>query len=436
MQLTSFQIKVLIGTGAFIFIVILLVTGVIPGLRKITDRPPELILTVWGIEDRNNLQEAFNRYQALRTNVGIDYEFINPETYERDIVNALAAGKGPDIIMFHRSWLPKHYNKVVPLKETQLKFKDFQELFPTVAEQDFSSQGIVYALPLYIDTLALFYNQDTFDKNGIAVTPKDWLGLQNLIPKLRQKDASGKIIKPAVAIGGSAKNIDNASDLLMLLMLQAGAKMTADDFTNATFASNVEGLFPGVDALKFYTKFSDASDIYYTWNDSLVNSLDGFSEGDLAMMFNYASKRKDVAIRNPFLNFTAAEMPQPTGADRAVNYPEYWGLAVTNNSQNPDWAWDLALYLTANEEALASYIQATGHPPALRSMIQKYVDHPELGVFATQALSARSWPQIDKERIDVIFSDMIQSVIDGNLDIVAAVSQAESQVTELMRTRR
>src|SRR3989338_11170463 len=100
MQLTSFQIKVLIGTGAFIFIVILLVTGIIPGLRKITDRPPELILTVWGIEDRNNLQEAFNRYQALRTNVGIDYEFINPETYERDIVNALAARQGAGHIMF------------------------------------------------------------------------------------------------------------------------------------------------------------------------------------------------------------------------------------------------------------------------------------------------------------------------------------------------
>lgn len=429
----------LIIVGSVILIVLLfagIFTGVLPGTRQLRERPPEITLKVWGIEPQEYLLENINAYEALRPNVRVDYEELNPANYEQTVVNALAAGAGPDIIMFHNLWLPKHFNKVAPVSETQLNLKTLREIFPTVVEQDFAPDGRPRALPLYIDTLALFYNQDAFDKNGIAVAPKDWLDFQNLIPKLRQKDAGGRLVKPAAAIGGSQASIDAASDLLMLLMLQAGAKMTSDDFSQATFSQNVEGLLPGLDALNFYAKFSDPQDIYYTWNDSAGFSLDSFAKGDTAMIFNYAEQKKLLREKNPFLSFKTAEMPQPTGAEKAVNFPNYWGLAVTNNSEAPDWAWDLILYLTANDAAAENYLKLSNRPPALRSLIQKYANHPELGAFAKQALSARSWPQIDAAEVKRIFSQMIQAAISGQLDAQAALGQAEREVTELMRARR
>ncbi len=435
MNLSRSQLIIL---GSVLFVVLIVAgifTGVLPGARKLGDKPPELTLKVWGVDDQNLFQDNLGSYESLRTNVRVDYEEINPATYEQDIINALAAGKGPDIIMFHNAWLLKHYNKLVSLKDTQLNLKSLKEIFPTVVEQDFAPGGKIYALPLYIDTLALFYNQDTFDKNGIAIAPKDWLDFQNLIPKLRQSSL-GKLVKPAAAIGGSNTTVDKASDLLMLLMLQAGAKMTDEEFTQATFASNVGGFLPGVDALNFYSSFSDSKDIYYTWNDNLENSLDSFARGNTAMIFNYASQRDNIKSKNPFLNLKVAEMPQPASAEKAVNFPDYWGLAVTNNSKNPDWAWDLILYLTANDAAAENYLKVSNRPPALRSLIQKYADHPELGVFAKQALSARSWPEIDKKSVAEIFSQMIRAVIRGELNAAASASQAEQQVTDLMKARR
>ena len=436
MNLTRPQLIIL---GSALLVVLFFVgvfTGILPGTRSLREKPPEISLTVWGVDPQEFFQENLTGYETLRPNARVDYEEINPATYENDLINALAAGKGPDVIMFRNSWLPKHHNKLIAVQELQLKLKTFQELFPAVVEQDFAPDGKIRALPLYIDTLALFYNQNTFDKAGLAVPPQDWLDFQNLIPKLRQKDSAGRLAKPAAAIGGSGKTIDKAEDLLMLLMLQAGAKMTDAEFTQATFAGNVGGFLPGLDALNFYAKFSDPKDIYYTWNDSLENSLDNFAKGDTAMIFNYASNRPAIKNKNPFLSFKAAEMPQPANSEKAVNYPDYWGLAVTNNSQNPDWAWDLVLYLTANEPAAENYLKISNRPPALRTLVQKYADHPELGVFAKQALSARSWPQIDKEQIRTIFSDMISAVISGQLDSPAAAGQAEREVTNLMRARR
>ena len=436
MKLTQIQLTII---GSVVFVILLLVgifTGVLPGTRGKTEKLPEVTLNIWGVESRPVIQDVIGGYETLRKNVRVNYEEINPQTYEQDMINALASGAGPDIVMFQNSWLPKHYNKIIPAKETQMNLVTLKQIFPAVIEQDFVGNGKIYALPLYIDTLALFYNQDTFDKNGIAIAPKDWLELQNLIPKLRQKDASGRITRPAVAIGGSSATVDNAPDLLQLLMLQAGTKMTNDDFTQSTFSANVQGQIPGLDALNFYTKFTDPNGIYYTWNDSMEYSLDSFTKGDTSIIFAYASEKDSIKAKNPFLNFKTAPIPQPTGAEKAVNYPNYWGLAVTNNSKNPDWAWDAILYMTANDVAAEKYLTATQHPPALRSLIQKYVDHPELGVFAKQALSARSWPQIDKPAIQTIFSQLISAVISQSLKPQDAISQADRQVTELITARR
>jgi len=178
MNLSRPQIIVLVSAGAVGLFIALLLTGVIPGLRNALEKPPELTLTVWGVENRSVFQGLQADYEKLRPNVRVDYEQLNPATYEQELINALAAGQGPDVIMLHSSWLPKHFNKIVPVSDAQLNLKTLRELFPSVAEQNFAPDGPIYALPLYIDTLALFYNQDIFDKNGVAVPPKDWLEFQ------------------------------------------------------------------------------------------------------------------------------------------------------------------------------------------------------------------------------------------------------------------
>jgi len=165
MNLTRTQL-IIIGSVIFIiFITVGIFTGFLPGTRDLRQKPPELKLIIWGVDDKILYTENLINYETLRPNVKVDYEEINPLTYEQDIINALAAGGGPDIIMFHNTWLPKHFNKIIPIEETLLDLKLLQEAFPTVIEQDFAPGGQIFALPLYIDTLALLYNQDILYRN-------------------------------------------------------------------------------------------------------------------------------------------------------------------------------------------------------------------------------------------------------------------------------
>ena len=248
---------------------------------------------------------------------------------------------------------------------------------------------------------------------------------------MRVLDKQGRIQKPAAAIGGTNKSINRGTDLLNLLMLQTGTKMVEDDFSRASFDSP-----EGLEALNFYTNFANPSSPNYTWNESLAYSMDSFAAGETAMMFNYSHQIAFLKEKNPFLNFRVIPILQPQNKVQEVNYANYWGLAASSKTPNREIAQDFILFLTANPQNSNAYLNLTGKPPALRGLINQYLSDPELGVFAKQALTARSWPQIDNSTVENIFSEMIESVLTGKLSAKRALEEAEGRVNNLMQTRR
>lgn len=427
----------LIALGIIAAIILILVgifAGVLPGLKTKTAPPPQMNLVIWGVNDENNaFENNLFAYSKIHPNISITYKKMDASTYEQDLVNAMAAGNGPDIFMVNNSWIPKHFDIMYPIPSAQLSLTQLRDLFPSVVEEDFVWKNSIYALPLYIDSLALFYNQDLFDNYAIALPPKDWLAFQNLIPKLRQLDSNGNLVRAGAAIGGSEVSMHNAADILSLLMLQAGAQMTNKDFTQATFVSSVQSGQPGIQSVNFYTSFADPTSLYYTWNDSMPYSTDAFAQGKTAMIFEYASQIDALKAKNPLLRIGISPMPQPTGGQQAVNYANYEGLAVSKYTKYPDWVWDVVSYLTTDTTAATNYLEATNHPPALRTLIKQYSDDPDIGVFAKQALTAESWLKPDPEQTRQIFSQLIQAVVSKKLDTYQALSQAERSVSDLIQ---
>ncbi|MEE8131629.1 MAG: extracellular solute-binding protein [Candidatus Paceibacterota bacterium] len=386
----------------------------------------QIELTFWGIEDYKNFQSSLESYMQFRPEVRINYRQINANSYENNLINALAAGRGPDILMLHNTWLPKHFDKIVAANESQIPLANFRQMFPTVAEQDLTSNGIIYSLPLYIDTLAFLYNKDAFDAKAVALPPTQWYEFQNLIPRLRTKNQANQIAHAAAAIGGSEKSISKATDLLSLLMLQFDTQMINQQYSQADFGDR------GLEALNFYVQFANPAGPFYTWNDNFQYSIDAFSQGTVDMIFNYAEAIPQIKAKNPFLNLGTALMLQ-FNLSQPINYANYWGLAVSNKSQSPAWAWDFILFLTTNSESSLEYLESSGHPPALRTLVNQYLNDPDLGVFAQQALTARSWYQPDSTAVKQIFSDMIESILNGRLVSNKALEQAENEISSLMK---
>ncbi len=429
LNLSKTQLIVIASAGLAILLFALIFSGVIPGLRRPPSGGGAAKLEIWGV-----LPDE----QVLRDLTGgiadVSYRQFDIETYEAKLLEALASDRGPDIFMAHNTWLPKHFERMVPVASAlgpeTFPLVRLRELFPTVVEQNFAPDGLLYALPLSVDTLALLYNRDLFDSAGIAIPPKTWTEFRETIPDLRIVDREGRLARAAFAIGGSAKSINRATDLLGIIMLQSGVAMVNNTFTRATFSAG-----NGESAFRFYLNFANSGDPAYTWNENFDYSIDAFGNETAAGIFNYAYQLPFLRERNPFLKIGVAPLPQPTAAQKDISYANYWGYAVSRKSRNQGAAWNFILRLTTDAGKARAYLDRTARPPALRALIQEKLNDPDIGVFAKQALSARSWPQIDERLVESALSDAIAEALSGR-PLKDAIEKAENRVTQKMSETR
>ena len=420
--------------GGIAFVVFLTVVIVLRNIGGGTIQ--ESTLQFWGVfDDRGVYDPIIRDFQAQNPSVRIIYRKFSFEDYERSLLSALAAGTGPDIFMFHNSWLPKHGDKITPMpeefpgKEPSMTIRDFQDQFVDVAAQDLVYANRIYALPLYVDTLALYYNKDTLNSAGITRPAQTWEEFNSDVEAITRLDGRGNIIQSAAAIG-TAKNINRSTDILAALMIQSGVQMTDAENSSATFSRLVNNTAVGETALKYYTDFANPSVRTYTWNDAQHYSVDAFTEGRTAMMFNYSHQISVLKGKAARLNFGVAPIPQISPND-AKTYANYWAVTVSNRSQFPDNAWKFLLHLTSKDGA-SNYLNATLRPAARRDLVELQRNDLDLGVFAIQALSARSWFQIDNMALESIFADMIEDVNFGRASVREALQNAETRVNVLM----
>ncbi|MBI2003564.1 MAG: extracellular solute-binding protein [Parcubacteria group bacterium] len=395
-------------------------------------------LEFWGVFDQPAaFNEAIRIFRQANPNVNIRYVPFSFEEYEKAVIDALASGRGPDIWFIQNTWLPKHKDKLSSLpqddKELNYKLFNFRQDFVDAAEADLVDNGQIYALPLYVDTLALYYNKNLFNSAGIARPPANWDDFNEAVKTLTKFDSKGNITTSGAAIG-TARNINRSTDILMLLLLQSGSQMIDRTRNEATFAAPAGFQRVGETALEYYTDFANPAKSVYTWNDSQFYSIDAFTTERTAMMFNYSHHIPTIRSKAPRLNFDVALMPQPKNSSVRVDYANYFAPAVSAASKNKDAAWKFLLYLSSREGAL-SYLRETLRPSARRDLIDFQKTDPDLGVYAQQALTARGWYQVDSGAIEKIFADMIEDVVFRRATVLEAIGTAEDKVTVLMQRR-
>jgi len=364
-------------------------------------KPPKITLVVWGFDEEEVFDEIFKNYHKLHKNVKIEYFQKDYRNYEEELLDALASGKGPDIFPIKNTWLLRHKNKLAPMPPKMVPFKEIEEAFVDVVLKDFSSNNQIYALPLSVDSLALYWNKDLFNSAGIALPPRTWEEVEKITPRLTKIDPFGKITQSAIALG-TVSNIDQASKIILTLMLQKKKPLFDLERNEFLLDEKVK------EAVDFYLKFSDPFSNCYTWNDQMHWSVDAFSEGKCAMLLGFSYHKKIIEEKSPYLNFSIVPLPQ--FSDQKLTLASYWGFAVSATSKHPYQAWDLILYLV-NTPSAEIYLQKTKKPPALRFLVNKYLNDPEIGVFATQALYAQSFPAKSESQLDNLIKEMIQSLI-------------------------
>lgn len=413
-------------------------------------------LEVWGVfDDSDAYQEVFTAYRDLNPHVAnITYRKMPIETYKQDLVDALAAGNGPDIFMIRNVWTGGFADKMTPAPDTVLTVKGYQDVFPDVAVSDFVRDGKIYAAPTSVDSLALYYNKDLFNAAGIARAPTTWEEVTQITPLLTRVNTFGGIDQAGIALG-TVDNINRSTDLLTALMYQkSGSLLNAGTNLNLNDPETRA-------ALEFYQSFADGSSPTYSWNNEQHYSLDAFSEGTLAMMINYSWHYQTLKQKNAKLNIGVAPLPQFAGS-APQNQANYWAYGVaknkdyvpspqakntldqgTYNTLRSYEAWQFLKYFTmvkkgdtftlgnaitgntqdfvATIDPAETYLTKTKKPAARRDLINAEQNTPELAPFASGNLIAKNWFSGNAEAAEAVLAEFMNTVYSNRSDVSQAL---------------
>lgn len=386
-------------------------------------------MTVWGVLPEQLMNEYVSQVNTANgTQFVVDYMQKDQASFEQQLIEDLALGKGPDAILIPQEMLLTFENKLVKIPFTSISSRDYKNTFIEQAELYLRSDGAV-GIPFAIDPMVMYWNRDMFTNAGFATYPKTWDDFLAVIKKVNQKDVNSNIRKSTIALG-EFSNVLNARDIFSLILLQAGNPIVS----NMKSTIGGEGYQVTGNALKFFTGFSNPSSPAYSWNRSLPSSKNFFLSGNLATYFGYASEIQDIHDKNPNLNFDIAPMPQPKNTPKRIDYARMYGFSIVKSAKDPAGTLAIITALTA-APSLAKLVDLTYLPPVRRDLITQGNDDPYLAIFYDAALIAKGWLDPSPYRTAELFQNFVESVTSGRELLDSAISQTDNELNLLLQKR-
>lgn len=426
--MSKFQIIILAAFGACIIIAVA-VFALYRGANA-----TNATVTIWGsISSRDMGLLLSNPIFNPNQTVSVNYVEKSADTLEAEFTEALAQGTGPDLIITTTDKFWKNRPKLMPIPYTNISERNFKTTFIEEGELFLDPTGM-YALPLSLDPLVLYYNRDLLSAVGQAKPLSYWDEIYAAALKLSKKDAAGNITQSVMALG-EARNIPNAKDIISLLLLQAGTPVT--DFLNSKLRSEIANNFdlpvsPGESAFDFYTQFSNPTKAFYSWNRSLVDAQTNFTSGDSAYYLGFASEYRTLRNKNPNLNFAVAPVPQSRVSGKVITFGRLMGVAISRSARNPSAALSMATKLISKDSSL--FLSKTLFlPPARRDLFSERPLETVLSIFYDAALQSKAWLDPDVSATGNIFREAIESITSGRVRTLEAVNKASREIDALIK---
>lgn len=437
-NISTFQIVVLIVFGVSLLIGVLVFAGILPGFRGQSGGVGGTVIW-WGTVSEEVIRPALDNFRrSNESEFRLEYVAKDSRTLESDLLEALASGLGPDLVSLPENFIVRHDNKFLPIPYESFSRRLFLDTFIRGGEIYLAPEGVL-GLPLTVDPLVLYYNQDLFTSARLVAAPTVWSEIQKVVAALTEIDANRNLRRGAIALG-QFQNIVHAKDILAMFIMQAGNPIVDRP-------SGGEGKWlvvlrdqlgfarpPAGEALTFFARFSDSANTLYSWNASQPEARLAFLRGDLAMYLGFASEADRLRQQNPQLNFDAALVPQ------RENYPvltiaRFSALAVARSSRNIATAVRAAYLLSAGDFA-AEYSNAVSLPPARNDLLRRGHADTLLAVFYQAAIQSRAWPDPDPVASAEIFRRMFEAVQSGRTSVGEALNRGHGELAALFGVKQ
>lgn len=390
-------------------------------------------ILVWGTIPYSTMQQYIDRTEGK--NLTVVYEVQNPDTYEYDLINAIAAGNGPDLFIMPHEQILRNKDKIFEIPYSNFPRRDYTNRYIRESQLFLTETGVL-ALPLSVDPLVMYYNKSLMNSAFLLEVPEFWDEVLTFTPEITVADSNGRVSLSGAAIG-TYDNIPTAKELLSILMIQNGNRLVGVDPSSGKYRSTLsldQEAFAGTEqSLEFYTSFAQLQNANYSWNEALAPALDMFIAGDLALYFGKASEITDIRRKNSNLDFDVALLPQVRGNNRISTFGYMRGIAVSKQSNNVAAALSVASTL-AGADIAQGLSSSLGEVPARIDLLGNKPEEAYLTLFYNSAIVADGWFDPDPQQTDQLIRQLIRNINTGALTTSDAILRAHTTLNEILES--
>src|SRR3989344_2279980 len=115
-KITPFQIILMAGFGFIAVIAVLIFSGVLPGYKnERAQSGPVVSVSLWGTLSGKRMNGVISAINKENKSYRITYAEHTASSYENEVINALASGKGPDFWLISQDMVLKNKDKISPI---------------------------------------------------------------------------------------------------------------------------------------------------------------------------------------------------------------------------------------------------------------------------------------------------------------------------------
>lgn len=370
-------------------------------------------ITVWGLwEPESVMEPIITAFETANPNIKVEYTQKSFSQYSTNLFTRLSKGSSdgnpvPDVVMIHNTWTPKYKSYLYPAPATSISSTSYKTVFYPESYNSFVIDGKVYAAPVGIDGLVMYYNKKHLSAIGIDTPPDNWDEFIEVAKKLTKADSNGKITQAGAALGGS--NIMHSSEIMLALMLQNGVDVSPN-------SSGIVEL-KGEEVTTAFNFYIDFVKTHKVWSPTSRTDLDMFMSDKVSIMFAPSWRAFDIINGSPQLDFGIAPFPQIPNND-PVYLATYWAMAVPSTAENPNEAWKFISYATESAQLkelnkAGSSVRAFGQIYPRQDMASLLKGDPYAGAIVSSAPHMYSWSMGEQEIVENAINKVLKSADSG-----------------------
>lgn len=331
----------LLVVGLIVFVV---TKFIIPGSStKSAQSTQTVTITYYGLwEPSTVMKPVIDEFEKENPGIKVSYQLQSPQDYQDRIKTALEGQTPPDVVRLHSTWLPILAKNLLPAPANSVSATEISTNFYPIVSKMLVSGTQVYGVPITMDGLVLYMNNAMFQQKSLT-PPKTWEDVLSDAKILKEVDPlTGKLTRAGIALGNTS-NVDHWPDIVSLMLLQAGVKLS--DPTSPEVAVT----------LGYYTDFVTK---HHVWDDTLPPSTVAFANEKVAMIIAPLWRAPEIKSINPSLSWQTVAIPQLPDSDK-VNWTSFWFEAVSKNSKHPQEAWKFVSFLASAQAQQLLFDAAT-----------------------------------------------------------------------------